>query len=162
METPLENRHTDVSEIKKRLMAYRDIDRDIDNQIERIENLEAKMCSIGSPELSDMPKSPNTVGDRLASQIALKCEMEDKVRSLIEHRDEERRWIEGVLSHIKNPDERAVIEMRYIDVENWPDVSRMLFGRKVDYEDRMESYLRRTTKLHGRALVSMAMAVAES
>ena len=146
----------DVTSIKTRLMNYREMEREIDNQIERIENLQAKMSGIGSPVLSDMPKSPNTVHDRIGRMVAQKDEMERKVRKLVDIQSRERHWIQNILSHLKKADERAVIQMRYIDSESWSNVSRMLFGAKDDYEEKQESYLRRTTKLHGRALVSMA------
>ena len=103
-----------------------------------------------------MPKSPNTVHDRIGRMVAQKDEMERKVRKLVDIQSRERHWIQNILSHLKKADERAVIQMRYIDSESWSNVSRMLFGAKDDYEEKQESYLRRTTKLHGRALVSMA------
>lgn len=156
-----EPRRYDVSYVKKRLSAYRNIEREIDNQIERIENLESKMYTPSSPSLSGMPKSPSPSGDKIASQVAQKSELEEKVRSLIDYQTSERTWIEGILEHLDNPDQRAVIRMRYIDIESWHNVSRMLFGTKDDFYDKSDSYLRRTTKLHGNALVNMALYVAE-
>lgn len=161
-----ETRQEDLSvikdEIKKRLLEYRDNEREIDNQIERIENLESKLGSVGSPILSDMPKAPNSAADRMASQIAQKYDLEEKVRGLIHHQEEERGWIYSLTSHLRNADERAVIEMRYIDVESWPSVCKMLYGHENDYEDHYESKMRLTTKKHGRALMNMAIYVAEN
>lgn len=152
----------DVSAVKKRLLDYRDIEREIDNQVERIENLEAKMYSVGSPELSDMPKAPSITQDRIGGMVARKEEMEAKVHRLIDRQTSEREWIQNVLKHVKKPDERAVIEMRYIDMESWPQIALMLFGKKPDFDDREESYVRRTTKLHGKALINMAIYVYQS
>ena len=83
------------------------------------------------------------------------------MRELIDHQVEEQRWIDGVLLHIGNANERAVIRMRYVDAKSWPNVSKMIFGRNEDYEEKADSYLRRTTKLHGRALVDMATYISE-
>lgn len=145
----------DVPALKKRLIGYTDLEREIDNQIERLENIESKMYSIGSPELSDMPKASTVVGDRIGNMVAKKSELEETVRELVKRQSEERAWIQETLRHIKKADERAVIQMRYIDSESWQRVSYMLFGCNEDYPQREESYLRRTTKLHGRALVNM-------
>lgn len=145
-----------VQSIKDRLIEYRERERDIDNQIERIENLEAKMVSLQSPEISGMPTAHSVVKDKICKMIAQKDEMEKQVRRLIEIQDFEREWISGILSCLKSADERACIQMRYLDVESWPKVSKMLFGHYEDYEERRDSYLRRTTKIHGRALKNIS------
>ena len=137
-------------------MDYRDREREIDNQIERIENMEAKITGLHSPEVTDMPKAQNPAQDRIGIMVVNKMDMESQVRNLIKYQEGERKWIQGLVVHVKNADERACIRMRYIDVESWSKVSFMLFGHNDDYDERRDSYLRRTTKLHGRAIQKMA------
>ncbi len=153
---------SEVASLKNRLKLYRENEREIDNQIERFENLTAKMYAVGSIEITDMPKAPSPAGDRLASLIGQKVELEKEIRDLISHQENERNWIRDVLKGIKSPDERAVIEMRYIDVESWTTVTKMLFGENEDFEDRFESYRRRTTQLHGSALVKMCSIISHN
>ncbi len=147
--------HCDISAVKTRLMEYRERERDIDNQLERIDNLSEKMVSLQSPELSGMPHAQFSSHDRIGKMIARKDEIEHEVKDLMDIQESERRWIEGIITHIK-ADERACIQMRYIDMESWSKVSMLLYGNKDDYEERKDSYLRRTTNVHGRALVQMA------
>ena len=92
------NAQVDVGRVKDRLLGYRETEREIDNQIERIENFEDKMLRVSSPEISDMPRSPSPSFDKTDRMVARKLELEAKVRKLIEHQENERRWIESVLS----------------------------------------------------------------
>lgn len=64
---------TNSAEIMKtRLQEYRNLNREIENQIERLERLETKMYSPSSPNLSGMPKAPSCVRDKFADNIARK------------------------------------------------------------------------------------------
>lgn len=153
----LDMKKCSVQPIKSRLMLYRDMETEIDNQIERIDILAIRMRSLQSPIMSDMPKAPHSTGDRLASFVAQKDELERKIHSLIEHQAEERKWVNSVLEKLESPNERAVIQLRYLEVCSWDEVARALFGRNEDYLDRKDSYVRRTTMIHGRALVNMAL-----
>ena len=150
-------KYCDVSVVKKRLSDFMDAEKYIDNQLERLEYLTSKISSVGSPELTDIPKSPNMSGDRMARDIAKKMELEAEIEGLIREQNRERKWIRGVLAHISKPNERSVIELRYIDGWSWKKVSEILFGSMPDYEEHEDSYISRTTKLHGRALVSMTV-----
>lgn len=147
---------TTIQVIKDRLLNYRDRDREIDNEIERIWNQRDRMTSLKSPEMSGMPHATNTESDRIGNMLARIEEMEQHVKLLIDCQDKERLWIRGVLKHVKSADERACIEIRYIDRESWPKVAEILFSREGDYEEKRESYIRQTTRLHGRALQQMA------
>lgn len=150
-----------IKALKERLMDYRDREREIDNQIERIDNLRDKMLSIGSPELSDMPEPNGVARDRIGELIAHIDELERQVRDLIRFQGNEREWIEKKLTHLKKADDRACIRMRYIDVMSWPKVTLSLFGCNEDYMQRKDSYIRRTTKIHRRALAKMAEQITE-
>ena len=145
----------DVSMLKKRLSQYKELEREIECEQERLDNIETKMYTIGSPELSDMPRATTVIGDRIGGLVARKEELSGTLNSLIQQQKEERLWIEGILRNLKKADERAVIRMRYIDFESWDRVAYMLFGSCEDYPSKMESYVRRTTRLNGTALVNM-------
>lgn len=149
-------RQTDIQSVKKRLMDYWEREREIDHQRERIKNITMKMEGLQSPEMSGMPHAEYPEKDKLGRMYARKDEMERQLKAMEDLQDSELEWIEGVLEHLEKADERACIQMRYIDMESWPKVSFLLFGKEEDYSERYESYLRRTTNLHGRALQRMA------
>ena len=50
--------------------------------------------------------------------------------------------------------QKEILKLRYIDLLKWGDISRVLFGSKDDYTAREESYIRRTTKTHSKALAT--------
>lgn len=58
------------------------------------------------------------------------------------------------------PDQRAVLQMRYLDGCRWLEITEMLFGGDPDYfDERQDSFLRRTHKIHGKALAALAKLV---
>lgn len=153
----MEEKRYDVDAVKHRLIAYREREKDIDNQIERHELLSQKMISIGSPTLSDMPKAVSPSHDKIANMVAMKMELEESIREDVQKQSEERKEIEEILKHLKKSDEKAVIRMRYLDGVSWNDVVDMIFGGKEDFLGKEDTYLRRVHKIHGSALLNMAI-----
>ena len=62
---------------------------------------------------------------------------------------------------IPDPDERAVIRLRYFDRADWESTCGVLFGDRRDYVDRVDAYQNRTYKIHGRALLNLAAVLDE-
>lgn len=149
----------DTDAVKYRLIEYRERERDIENQLERLNRIEMKLKSIGSPVMSDMPKSPNASQDRIADMIAQKIDLESEIRMTVAEQKQERDAIGLILKKLKYSDERAVIRMRYFDGASWNDVSDMLFGGKEDFLGKEDTYLRRTHKIHASALINMAIII---
>lgn len=146
----------EIDAMKERLRDYRSMNKEIENQIERLERMEMKISSIGSPVLSDMPKSPSTAYDRMASSVARKVDFENEIKELIAERDSERRSLESLIRQLKKPDERAVIRMRYLDIEDWEDILMMIFGGQRDFNDKYDNYKQRMFRLHSAAISNMA------
>ena len=151
----------DVSAVKEWLIEYREKERDIDNQIERLERFIIKMTSVGAQVISGMPRAPGTTGDRIGGMIGQKEELEASIRSDVMEQSEKRKLIESILAQIRRSDERAVIRMRYIDRESWNTVAELMFGRREDYEGKEDTYLRTVHKDHGPALQNMAQVMSE-
>ena len=151
----------DVSAVKDWLIEYREKERDIDNQIERLERFIIKMTSVGAQVISGMPQAPGTAEDRIGGLVARKEELEGTIRSDVRKLGEKRKAVEGVLAQLKRSDERAVIRMRYIDRESWNTVAELMFGSRDDYEGKEDTYLRRVHKVHGAALQNMARIMSE-
>lgn len=151
----------DVESVKNRLKEYRDRDRDIDNQIERLDRLVERMTSVGVPIISDMPKGSSTSNDKIADMLEQKEELEELIREDVEKQKRERKMFEKILVHIK-ADERAVIRTRYFDIASWNDVTDLMFGGKADYIGKEDTYLRRVHKIHGSALLNMAIYISKN
>ncbi len=145
--------------VKHRLVEYRERERDIENQLERLDRIELRLKSIGSPALSDIPKSPSASQDKTADIIAQKIDLENEIKMAVAEQRQERNAIESILKKLKHSDERAVIRMRYFDGASWEDVVGMLFGGKEDFLRKEDTYLRRTHKIHGSALMNMAIII---
>ena len=152
----MEEKRYDVAAVKERLNEYREKERDIDNQIERLVRLVTKMSSVRAQTITDMPRSQGTDGDRIGKLVAEKEELEADIRS--DERDQKEEWgkIEAILSKLKHSDERAVIRIRYHDRESWSTVAEVIFGNVEDCLDREGTYIRRVHKIHGSALLNMA------
>lgn len=152
----MDDKKYDVNAVKDRLIEYRESEKDIDNQIERLERLELRLKSVGSPVLSDMPKGGSPTNDRIADMIGQKLDLEKEIRQAVINLKQERQAIESILRNLRHSEEKAVIRMRYLDGYSWNDVLDALFGGKKDFLDKEDAYTRRMYKIHGSALQNMA------
>lgn len=156
-EIEIKERRYDVDAVKNRLNAYRDKEREIDVKVERLETLISKMKSIESQRMSDMPKAAGAGSDRMARDLEHKEDLENAINEAIMSQKVEKAAIKEELEQLKLSDEREVIQIRYFDCNGWSDVARIMFGMKPDYERKQDSYLRRVFKIHGSALLHIAM-----
>lgn len=147
--------------IKDRLAAYTAMLRDIDNQLERLDRMEMTMASPPGPDLTGMPRGSGTPSDRTGMMVERKMELEEQIDRLKAEEKQERNAIEGLILQLSDPDERAVIRLRYFDRAEWPDVTFALYGNRPDFADKADAYQRRMYRVHGRALLSLAEIEAE-
>lgn len=145
-----------IEDVRNRLNAYRDKNQDIDNQIERLERLEARIYGLGSQIVSDMPRSGSRSTDRMADMQSQKEELEAEIKEAVEEQAQERGFFENAMKSIRKADEKGVIRMRYFDGYEWEEVCLMIFGRKADYEGKEDTYLRRTFQLRKNAIKHIA------
>ena len=142
--------------IKQKLESYATLRRKIDNQIERLENLNATMGSPSTPNLTGLPSGGGDGTSKIERQVAKKDELEKKIRRMIMEERQLRKELEQLIETLKNPDEQTVIEMRYIDRAKWWTVCAALYSTEPDYNEKADKYLKRTFKLHGSALQALA------
>lgn len=142
--------------IKQKLESYATLQRKIDNQIERLENLNATMGSPSTPNLTGLPSGGGDGTSKIERQVAKKDELEKKIRRVIMEERQLRKELEQLIETLKNPDEQTVIEMRYIDRAKWWTVCAALYSTEPDYNEKADKYLKRTFKLHGSALQALA------
>lgn len=151
-----------TKKVKDRLRKYTDKLRNIDNQYARLDRLETKMQSPAGPDLSGMPRGSGSHTDRTAMMVMRKMELDEEIAAAIEEEKAERKAIDAMICELEEPDEQAVLRLRYFDQADWGDVTFALYGDRPDYIERMEAYRRRTYRIHGRALLNMAEILEES
>lgn len=141
--------------MKQRLLDYREIERDIDNTIERLEYLEVKKGGVASARLDGMPKAQGRY-NRIEELICQCLQLETELKEKIKHRDEERKIIIEIMTvSALTADERSIIEMRYFDMEDWETVIKLLYGRNSDFEEVYDNYKQRVFRHHKTAVSKM-------
>ena len=147
--------------IKDRLAAYTAMLRESDFQMEGLVRMEMRMASPPGPDLTGMPRGSGTPSDRTGMMVERKMELEEQIDRLKAEEKKERNAIEGLILQLSDPDERAVIRLRYFDRADWESTCGVLFGDRRDYIDRVDAYQNRTYKIHGRALLNLAAVLDE-
>lgn len=153
-QTAKQPKETDA--IKKLLETYMHCQRKIDNTEERLAFLEESMISPSSPSLSGMPNGNQDGTSKQEREVIKKLELEEKLRDTYAVENQKREEIEGLIELMEKPDEQTTIEMRYLDRASWRTISAALHGNEPDYDEHENRYLKRTFKIHGSALQSLA------
>lgn len=143
-------------DIKERLGKYTRLLREIDNQYERLGRMEMTMAAPPGPNMTGMPRGSGTPTDRTGMMVLRKMELEEQIEERLAEEREERTALEAMIQQVENPDERAVLRLRYFDRVDWDGICAVLFSDRQDYLERIDSYQNRTYKAHGRALLRMA------
>lgn len=155
--------------VKEWLLEFREREKEIQDQLQRLDVMEMRITSIGSPTISDMPKSPSPFQDRSAYMIGLKIDLEEDIKEQQSEQKRTRKEIEKIIRSLKKADERSVIRARYLDcsfyhndrLSDWNDVANSLFGDRDDYLEKEDTYLRRVHRIHGSALLNMTRYIAD-
>ena len=145
-----------TKQVKDLLRRYTAMLRNIDNQYARLDRLAVKIEAPPGPDLTGMPRGQGTPTDRTGMMVARKLELEEQIKESIAEERRENAAIERMIRKLDNPDERAVIRLRYFDRAGWDEIAGALFGDRQDYLDKEETYQKRTFRLHGRALLALA------
>ena len=146
-----------TDEIKALLAAYKQIQKRIDNIEKRIECLELSMGSPSGPNCSAAPGgSSNFSSSKIERDYIKKEELEEKLGNMNAEESRRQEEIEGLIELMEKPNEQTVIEMHYIDGAKWRMISVALFGEEPDYDENEQRYLKRTFKIHGSALQTLA------
>lgn len=146
-------------ELKAWLLRYRDAAKDADTLTARSIELRARAEAARTSRLDGMPHANGYAGDAVGVSLSRIDALEQEAQEARSHARDLYRQIDATIKKITGPgwaDKRAVLQVRYLDLEKWEGVSEVLFGRRDDYEDRQESFLRRVHKIHGAALAELS------
>lgn len=152
----------EVNALKDWLLSYRDISKEIDSQLARLQLMEDRMHSLGAMNINDMPKAPSPEQDKLGIMVSNYIDLQNEIKEDIELHKEQKKEIEHLIKGLRRSEERAVIRARYIDSLSWNDINNLLFGEEIDYVEKEESYMRVVFRSHKIALESMASSCNES
>lgn len=146
----------ETDEIKEFLTAYRTLQQRIDNTESRLECLELSMGAPSSPNMSGMPSGGHEGSSKVERDVIKKMELEEKLGDMYVEENRLREEIEKLIELMEKPNEQTVIEMHYLDGVKWRDISIALYGEKPDYDEKEKKYLKKTFKIHGSALQTLA------
>ena len=152
-----DDRLTDYDRMKRRLNAFRDLNKEIRYELDRLERLEEKATSPSSPVLSGMPRSPGFTNTAIPDKVSKIVELRNEIEELVSFRDSEEVAINTMIGFLVKPEERAVIRIRYLDNEDWEDVLFVLFGAEKDLNDKYEEYKQKMFRWHRSAIQNMVV-----
>lgn len=152
----MEEKEPKTAAIKRRLQRYQEDHRDFINQNERYVRLVSSMESAKVQQFDAMPGAGSPTTDKMADKIVLKLELEEDIKDDKEYLEKERKALEKLIKKMPKADDRAVIRMKYFDDMDWVDISKALYRKRKDYTRATHTYLNKTYKLHGSALLSLS------
>lgn len=154
-----ENGKEQFNEIKQWLRRYRYAVDDLKSIQTRIEVLKDRMLSPSAPVLSDMPKGSSHDHDKIGRAYSIVDELEREAEEETERAKEIYREINRSIRQIRGSrtgEIRLVMQLRYLDLLPWEDISFTLYGDQEDFYDREQTYSRKTFLIHRQGLEALA------
>lgn len=142
--------------IKDWLKAYQQNELHIDQQLEKLRTLRARMTSIAAQEITDMPRAPSSPKDRMSEYMVRVDELERSIKMCIEIQDFCKATLQELIKKLESPKQRKIIKLRYLYGMEWSDVTRECYKDKPDYDVKLQAYQKRVYRDHERALLEMA------
>lgn len=107
------------------------------------------------PRLTHTPRGGGLPGDPVAEATDQIIELEKRMAQKRGEIEADWAELEPVVEDLQ-PVETLVVNLRYMHGAEWPEISRIIYGKADDYEVEIDRYLNKTFKIHGRALLTMA------
>ena len=151
-----EKQPKETDAIKKLLAAFLKLRKRIDNTEKRLEALELSVGAPATPSYSGMPGGGGERSSEQERYAIKKEEIQEKLDNMYAEENRRREEIEDLIELMDKPNEQTVMEMHYLDGIKWRVISVTIWGEKPDYDENERRYLKRTFKIHGSALQSLA------
>ena len=141
--------------LKEALKRYMFLAQSIGDQLERLEELRNE--SIGSPELSDMPKGAPVPKDRIGDKVAKMELIESDISDMRKEYVELGKTITAIERKMKRAIEKKIINLRYGDGLDWLEIAKQVYAKKGEkVNSRNEASCKRYVQaVHGDALESI-------
>lgn len=146
----------ETDKIKKLLASFTKLRKRIDNTEKRLEALELSVGAPATPSYSGMPGGGGERSSEQERYAIKKEEIQEKLENMYAEENRRREEIEALFDLMEKPNEQTVMEMHYLDGIKWRVISVAIWGEKPDYDENERRYLKRTFKIHGSALQSLA------
>lgn len=108
----------ETGRIRQRFEAFSNLSEDIENQIDRLEEMEAAALSPSAPSVDGMPTPKGTPWDRVGRAVAAMNALQDRVSRMIETEKTEYDALEDMLDAL-NAREKSILQRRYFDRLKW-------------------------------------------
>lgn len=142
------------------LRRYREAARDSEALDARAANARARAEAARASHLDGQPHGSGFAGDSVGVALAWIDELEREAQEARAHALKLYHEIDSTIKGISGPgwpDQRAVLQMRYLDGCKWVEVAELLYGQDPDeFMERQDSFVRQVHKLHGKALAALA------
>lgn len=148
-----------IEAVKEWVSRYKTIIENVEKMMNRAETLRDKISSPQSVNIDGMPHGNSYNGDRLGNLVVKCTSIEEEIQREMTKARAIYKEIDTAIKKIDGPgwpDEKVVLQMKYLDLLGWDDINDVLWLSKPDYIERYESFRRRTFKIHRSALFSLA------
>ena len=150
-----------IEETRAWLSRYLENEELLDRLLERTAALRSHLEAPGSATISGMPNGGGYAGDKIGHTLGKIEVLEAEAQDLLAISRNLYREISQGISRLRGtakgwPHRKVVLEMRYLDRLEWSEINKVLWSGKADFDDRLESYQRRTFRIHAEALEAMA------
>lgn len=141
---------------KEWLSRYRLAVEEAEGLSERARELRAQVESARTSNLDGMPHYQPFSADRIGRVLGQIEELEQQAQAAWDSAAGVYDELQAAINALPSPNLRTVLCARYLDLLTWERVASDLFGSREDFEQKSDSYLRRTFKFHGTALAELA------
>ena len=124
---------------KNFLLSYVNLQRELDLKIERLSILEQRIREKPAYRPVD---SPDALQRDISEHVVMEADMRGEI---LRH-----------MENLRNPEERAVIQLRYLDRFDWVLVCAGLYYAAPDFETNTGRYMKKMFRMHGRALAALS------
>ena len=155
-----------VEETQAWLSRFLDNEAELDRLEDRIEGLRSQLEAPSSPSLTGMPHGGGYEADRIGRSLARIEALEAQHKELLAKSRLLHKEIGAAIIQIKRvirkwPPRKVILEMRYLDCLEWDEINQVLWSKYDDYDDRYDTYTRKTFRFHAEALEAMRVIVTE-
>ena len=97
---------------------------------------------------------PAATDNESITQRRARAGVHDTLNNLLDKEEKEYEALVKIINELPQVEQRQVLLARYMDGQCWPVIAATIFGQHEDFDQKKQSYLRRTYRIHGTALVN--------